>query len=338
MQSGSFRFFPLVLAFVVSGVLMACGSGSSDSGSDASVGAVSSSLVSSSSVSSSSSSLMSSSPAFSSSSRISSSVLSSSLASSLMVSSVISSSRASSSIAFTGKPYKGAEVYSFESRTYGKYVMRMKVALGSGVLSTFFLYKPGSQNPGTFWEEIDIEIFGQNNAVYWESNIIYGSPKKETYLRHTASASLHDNFHTYTLEWTPEYVAWFVNGTQIRRIVGGDAVGSLTSAQTMRFNLWSAFAESWVGYFDPAILPVYQFVNYFEYHSYDDSSKTFSLAWRDDFNSFNSSRWGKAAWTFDDNRVDFVPENITTKDGILILALTHANATGVFPAAPADNE
>lgn len=328
MLSGNLRSCSLVLAFGFSGLLVACGSSSTSP-----VGAASSSSLSS--------STMNSSSAISSSSTVSSassSVINSSLASSSVLSVSSTAVSSSSSVAVTGKPYKGAEVYSFESRTYGKYVMRMKVALGSGVLSTFFLYKAGSQNQGTFWEEIDIEIFGQSNAVYWESNIIYGSPKKETYIRHTASASLHNNYHTYVLEWTPEYVAWFVNGTEIRRIVGGDAVGSLTSAQTMRFNLWSAFAESWVGYFDPVILPVYQFINYFEYHAYDENTEEFSLLWRDDFNAFDSSRWGKAAWTFDDNRVDFVPENVAVKDGVLILALTQGNATGVFPSIPADTE
>lgn len=239
-------------------------------------------------------------------------------------------------IVVQARPYKGAEIYTYNGNTYGKYVMRMKVAKGSGVLSTFFLYKAGSQEPGAFWEEIDIEIFGQQNAIYWESNIIYGSPKKETYLRHTASQSLADAYNTYTLEWTPTYVAWFVNGQQIRRINGGAAVTSLTSPQTMRFNLWSAFAESWVGPFDPNILPVHQFINWVEYHRYNPATGSFTLEWRDDFTTFDSGRWGKAAWTFDDNRVDFVPENAVVKDGVMVLALTREGATGFTGSVPVD--
>ena len=241
------------------------------------------------------------------------------------------------SVLAQARPYKGAEIYSHESHVYGKYVMRMQVAKGSGVLSTFFLYKPGSQIEGNFWEEIDIEIFGQNNATQWESNIIWGSPQKQTYKRHTASQSLGDSYNTYTLEWTPNYVAWYVNDEEIRRIQGGESVNSLISPQTMRFNLWSAYAESWVGPFNPDMLPVHQFINYFEYHSYNGNTGDFEFEWRDDFDVFNEGRWGKAAWTFDDNRVDFVPSNVNVQDGTLILSITDENATGFNGTVPTDD-
>ncbi len=45
----------------------------------------------------------------------------------------------------TAKPYKGAEIYSNQSYLYGRYEMRMRVANASGVLSTFFTYKNGSE-------------------------------------------------------------------------------------------------------------------------------------------------------------------------------------------------
>ena len=43
------------------------------------------------------------------------------------------------------KPYKGAEVYSLESVLYGRMEMRMRMIRGSGLLSTFFTYKNGSE-------------------------------------------------------------------------------------------------------------------------------------------------------------------------------------------------
>ena len=52
----------------------------------------------------------------------------------------------------TAKTYKGAEIYSNESVLYGRFEMRMRVAKGSGVLSTFFTYKNGSEIGNTFWE------------------------------------------------------------------------------------------------------------------------------------------------------------------------------------------
>lgn len=238
----------------------------------------------------------------------------------------------------SAKPYKGAEIYSNESYLYGRYEMRMRVAKASGVLSTFFTYKNGSEIGNTFWEEIDIEIFGKNNATQWQSNVILGSsrPTIHTEQLHTASHSLADAYHTYVLEWTPDYVAWFVDGVEVRRITGTSTVTSLTNAQSLRFNIWSSESAEWVGAWDDSVLPVYQFINYIDYQTYNTTTKTFAAGWRDDFNTFDTSRWSKANWSFDMNRVDFAPENALVKNGILVLALTKESAMGYTGTPPAD--
>lgn len=236
------------------------------------------------------------------------------------------------------KPYKGAEIYSSDSYLYGRYEIRMRVANASAVLSTFFTYKNGSEVGNTFWEEIDIEVFGKNNATEWQSNIILGStrPTEHTEQVHNAGVSLADAYHTYVLEWTPDYVAWYLDGVEVRRITGTSTVTSLTNPQSMRFNIWSSESVPWVGAWDDSVLPVYQFVNYIDYKTYNTSTKQFEGGWRDDFNNFDSVRWGKANWSFDTNRVDFAPENVVIKDGILVLALTKENATGFSGTPPAD--
>ncbi|HSX85215.1 MAG TPA: family 16 glycosylhydrolase [Cellvibrio sp.] len=236
------------------------------------------------------------------------------------------------------KVYKGAEVYSNDAYVYGRYEIRMRVANASGVLSTFFTYKNGSEVGNTFWEEIDIEVFGKNNATQWQSNIILGSsrPTLQAEQTHTANASLADAYHTYVVEWTPDYVAWFLDGVEVRRITGTSTVTSLTNAQSLRFNLWSSESVPWVGAWDESVLPVYQFINYIDYKTYNTTTKTFEAGWRDDFDNFDTNRWGKANWSFDTNRVDFAPENALVKDGILVLALTKENATGFSGTPPAD--
>lgn len=237
------------------------------------------------------------------------------------------------------KPYKAAEIYTNQAYKYGRYEVRMKVAKGSGVLSTFFTYKNGSEIGNTFWEEIDLEVFGKNNATQWQSNVIIGTnrPTTKTEGLHTASTSLGDGYHTYVLEWTPSYIAWFVDGTQVRRISGGQFVTSLTNPQTARLNIWAANIAEWVGAWNPNILPVYQFVNYIEYKAYNASTNSFVAGWRDDFNSFDSSRWSKGNWTFNENYADFDPNNAVVKNGTLVLALTREGATGFNGTVPADN-
>ncbi|WP_437497346.1 family 16 glycosylhydrolase [Sorangium sp. So ce1099] len=234
------------------------------------------------------------------------------------------------------KPYKGAEVYTPTGYLHGRIEVRMRMARGSGILSTFFTYKDGSELSGAFWEEIDIEVFGKDNARSWQSNIITGMGTRVTSEEvHTADVSLADGYHTYGLEWSPDYVAWSIDGREVRRSTGAQ-VGTLRSPQGLRMNLWSSDVVEWVGPFDDSVLPQHQFVNWIKYYRYNNGG--FELAWQDDFDSLDGARWSKADWTFDGNRVDFAPQNVTVKDGTLVLSLTREGQTGFTGEVPRDED
>ena len=242
-------------------------------------------------------------------------------------------------MAFSQKMYRGGEIYSLDSWQYGKVEMRMKMAKGSGMLSTFFTYKNGSEIPGTFWEEIDIEVLGKEDATGLQSNIITGNPRETSEQVYTVDSSLADDYHTYTLEWTPEYVAWYLDGVLIRKSEG-EQVDTLNNPQTFRMNIWAAKWVEWVGEFDTEALPAYQFVNWIEYSAYTpgegDNGGDFTKKWRDNFNSFDYAKWGKANWTFDGNLVHFTPDNVVVKDGYLILIISKAGDTGYEGVVPRD--
>lgn len=232
------------------------------------------------------------------------------------------------------KPYKGAELLSQQAYLYGRMEMRMRMARGSGILSTFFTYKNGSEGAQTFWEEIDIEVFGKDDATTWQSNIITGLGTRETTEAvHTHPTSLADGYHTYALEWTPEFVAWEFDGTEIRRVESSQ-VADLTNPQSLRFNIWAANIVEWVGDFDTSVLPQYQYVNWISYFRYENGQ--FVHEWTDDFDSLDTSRWSQANWTFAENLVDFDPNNIVVRDGTLVLALTHQGMTGFSGSVPVD--
>ncbi len=233
------------------------------------------------------------------------------------------------------KTHKGAEVYTQKAYRHGKIRFRMLTARGSGILSTFFLYKDGSEKTGELWEEVDVEVFGKGDGKTWQSNIITGAPRKTSEEVHSHNFSFADAYHTFDVEWTPQAIAWSVDGKEVRRTQGGQ-VAELANPQSVRFNLWASTAEDWVGAFDDAVLPQYQFVSWIEYYRYEKGA--FVLDWRDDFNTFDTARWGKANWTFDGNRVDFEPENASVKDGTLVLALTREGQTGFTGAVPVDTE
>ncbi len=226
---------------------------------------------------------------------------------------------------FAQKKYRGAEVYSGEQVLYGKFIMSMKMVKGSGMLSTFFLYKSDSYLPGIFWEEIDIEILGKEDATIFSTNIITdglsGNTKnsvKEIHLDY----SLADDFHLYTLEWTPEYVAWYIDSVELRRETGS-VVSDLTSPESYRFNTWISCSVPWVGVLDRSNLPRYQYVDWIVYYSYDNGD--FIFGWKDEFDTFDNDRWSKANWTFECNEVDFITDNAYIEDGKLVLALTDPN-------------
>ena len=250
------------------------------------------------------------------------------------------------------KNYKGAEIYSTDAVLYGRFEMSMKACNGSGILSTFFLYKNGSEVADTFWEEIDIEIFGKDNAQTFQSNIITdglsgGTTNSEE--EHHYNFSLSDTFHTYAVEWTPYYVAWFFDSLEVRRD-STEQVAGLINPQSYRFNTWISGSTGWAGNFNPGVLPQNQYVDWLKYYSYNEGSEnTFQLEWTDDFDIFDTQRWSKASWTFDGNLVDFSPGNVTVEDGLLILSLTdetpsaltedvlNVTAKYIYPN-PADNE
>ena len=151
---------------------------------------------------------------------------------------------------------------------------------------------------------------------------------------HSATTSLADGYHTYTLEWTPEYVSWSLDGVVVRKTEGGQ-VSSVTNPAGFRFNAWSHEATGWVGAIDEAALPAYQFVNWIKYYRYDNGK--FVLDWTDDFDTLDRGRWSLANWTFDGNLVDFDPTNAVVQDGTLILAITKEGATGFTGTVPVDD-
>src|SRR4029079_5419298 len=55
-----------------------------------------------------------------------------------------------------------AELYQNQTYTYGRFESRCRCAASDGVISSCFLWKPGSEVAGTFWNELDFEKLGAN--------------------------------------------------------------------------------------------------------------------------------------------------------------------------------
>ena len=247
------------------------------------------------------------------------------------------------------KDFSGAELYTLDEMTYGKFEARMKMAAASGTVSSMFLYQNGSErSDAERWVEVDIEVLGKEPGKF-QSNIITGKAgaQKTSEKKHAVSPAADQGFHTYGLEWTPNYVRWTVDGNEVRKTEKGvndtkDQVANLIGTQGLRFNIWSSESAEWVGQFDESKLPLFQFINWVKVYKYTPGQgpdgSDFTLDWTDNFDTFNSSRWSKGNWTFDGNRVDLTPNNIYSKDGMLILALTRKGQEYFNGQVPQDNE
>lgn len=222
--------------------------------------------------------------------------------------------------------YYGAELYSKETFTYGRFEARMKMAYAPGCISSMFLYYNQSDVAGSsLWNEIDIEVIGKDSLKF-QSNIITGNRenKKTSEKHHQPGTALNTDYHTFVIEWTPEHVIWQVDGVELRRTEatesGTDQVTALIKDQSLRFNVWASSSTSWVGKMTHLHIPIAQYIDYITVYDYNTETKEFTERWKDDFESFNSDRWSKGNW-----QMDLVTErttNVIIENGNLVLKLT----------------
>ncbi|NLW30024.1 MAG: family 16 glycosylhydrolase [Fibrobacter sp.] len=239
------------------------------------------------------------------------------------------------SIAYSQIQVRGGELFSLDQQLYGRYELRMRTAQGDGILSTFFTYEndgwmTGTGNP---WREIDIEVLGRYTDRF-QTNIITGTADGRITSEYFPQLNVNpaEDYHTYIIEWTPDYISFSFDGKEVRRTETGDSKNQVEDCrnipQSYRFNMWANAISSWVGPFSADILPKYQFVNWIKYYSYSEQDKTFTLEWTDDFNTLDNSRWSKATHTMEDF-TQFDTDNVLVKDGTLVLALTDMQGNGL---------
>jgi len=226
-----------------------------------------------------------------------------------------------------------AELYSSTSYNYGRFDARVRFAAGDGVISSFFMWKDGSEKSGTFWNELDFEKLGAD--CHLETNPIFGNPSANHSQKHALAATLCDTFHVYSYEWTPDYIAWLVDDVEIRRETADTAkayADNASAGMQIHFNIWPGDA-TFGGNFSPTILPVYQYVDWVQFSAY--SGGAFTLSWREDFNGASvPANWLTGSWGSPKNLSTHDPRNVNFVDGCAVLSLTADDATGAAAAPP----
>ena len=207
--------------------------------------------------------------------------------------------------------------------TYGKFITRMKTPDRKGTVASFYTYWDG---PGFYpggWNEIDINVVPAHEGNPISTNAIYGDGIRKVENHDYADQNVKTGWHTYELEWTPEYIAYSVDGNQIRKIDNDEnsATNFMHKAQQLRMNFWTPTIPGWGDGLQADEMPWYLLYDYVEVYRYNKDSNSFEFDWRDDFNEFNQTRWHKMSGTFESNSSVFYPNHVYTQNGNLVIKM-----------------
>jgi endo-1,3-1,4-beta-glycanase ExoK len=245
----------------------------------------------------------------------------------LMVPAILGSVRPADAIA-------SAELYRTQAYFYGRFEARVQYAPGSGVISSFFLWKDGS-SATTSWNELDYEKL--NADCRMQTNAWTGQAVQHVQIN-AMPGDICAGYHTYSFEWTPTYIAWAVDGVEIRRETGAiaaDYTANASAGMTIHFNVWPG-NESFGGAFSSSILPVHEYISWVQYSSYVNGA--FQLVWREEFDGSGvPNGWAEGNWLSPYGLSTHNPANVNYVNGIAILSLTADNATGFTGTPPPDS-
>jgi len=229
-----------------------------------------------------------------------------------------------------------SELYGTKAYTYGRFEARIRFAPGDGVISSFFLWKEGSEVTDAYWNELDFEKVGAD--CHMQTNAIFGNPSKQHSQTNAMPGDTCAEYHDYRFEWTPTYIAWNVDGKEIRRDSGDTATAfsqNASGGMTFHFNVWPGNAN-FGGNISNATLPVREYISWVQYSSYDNSN--FNLQWREEFQASSvPSGWAVGNWGSPYNLSTHSAQNVGFVSGVAVLSLTADGATGNPGTPPADN-
>ena len=72
------------------------------------------------------------------------------------------------------------------------------------------------------WNEIDIELVPSIDGYPFNTNLIYENKSHDGW--GAPNFNPRTNWHEYEITWTPEYIAWSIDGSEVRRRTGTRSV------------------------------------------------------------------------------------------------------------------
>jgi beta-glucanase (GH16 family) len=152
------------------------------------------------------------------------------------------------------KPFRGVEMRSLETLTYGKVEARVRLARGSGVVSSLvLLYTPW---PAADWNELDIEYLGRyGDRVQFNAMVYTGPPPTLPVQQSVVPTQFPElaplafdpsqDFHVFAIEWTPAGATFTVDG-EARRTWSSE-IARLKLPQNILLTIWASSSADWAG-------------------------------------------------------------------------------------------
>lgn len=152
------------------------------------------------------------------------------------------------------KPFRGVEMRSVATERYGRIEARVRLARGSGVVSSLVtIYTPW---PADNWNELDIEFLGRYSDRVQFNAMVYTGPPTQAPVQQSVTptqfpelANLDfdpsSDFHVYGIQWTPTDARFSIDGA-VRHVWNTD-IARLNLAMNILLTIWASSAADWAG-------------------------------------------------------------------------------------------
>ncbi|WP_437728326.1 family 16 glycosylhydrolase [Sorangium sp. So ce861] len=157
----------------------------------------------------------------------------------------------------TSKPFRGVEMRSRETLTYGKIEASARFAQGSAVVSSLVLiYTPW---PPDDWNELDIEFLGKNTDRVQFNHMVNIPPADPAtgHLQFPELVTLDFNpaagFHDYAIEWVPGEARFYVDGALMHTAT--EEMARMVLPQNILLTIWASGSPGWAGPVDSSTAP-----------------------------------------------------------------------------------
>lgn len=170
------------------------------------------------------------------------------------------------------RDYTSSAIVTKEKLSFGKFSVKIKPSGVSGVITGVFLHRNSPH------QEIDIEFLGNNHYgflinVFYNPGIEgtkleYGYRGTPTWIPLDFDITL--DFHQYGIDWTENYISWFVDGRELYRRNVWNPTPIPNLPMEFNVNIWNTKSIELAGHLNVNELPTESVIKSLKIKTYED--------------------------------------------------------------------